>query len=166
MKKIALISDTHGILLNSVLDFLSDSDEIWHAGDIGNINVLEELEKLKPLRAVYGNIDNHEIRIRVPEIQFFEMEKHKVLMTHIGGYPGRYENKIYNEILLKKPNLFISGHSHILKIMQDKKHNFLHINPGAAGTNGFHLFITAVKFILDNGKIHDVFVFEQKRNHC
>ena len=140
--KIGLVSDTHGFVDPSWIEFLSDVDEIWHAGDIGNEDVLNYLESKKPVRAVYGNIDDHKIRIRTKEKLRFIVEGVDVLMIHIGGYPGRYAPEIKKIMAQNPPTLFISGHSHILKVINDKQNNLLHINPGAAGNKGWHKFVT------------------------
>ena len=163
MKKIGLLSDTHSHLNPKVLDFLKDCDEIWHAGDVGNEEILFELKKYASVRAVYGNIDDARIRMLIPEIALFEIEGLKVLMTHIGGYPGRYQPPIRKIIDQKKPGLFISGHSHILKVMPDKKRNLLHINPGAAGNNGFHHSITCVRFQIHQAQVNELEVLDIKR---
>ncbi len=161
--KIGLVSDTHGFIDKEILDFFSDVNEIWHAGDIGSEDVLNCLENLKPMRAVYGNVDNYIIRKRTKHIQRFIVCGIDVLMIHIGGYPGRYVQEIKEILKQNPPDLFISGHSHILKIINDKKHKLLHINPGAAGKFGWHRFITAVKFDIEDGKIKDIQVFEKLR---
>ncbi len=161
--KIGLVSDTHGFVDPSWIEFLSDVDEIWHAGDIGNEDVLNYLESKKPVRAVYGNIDDYKIRIRTKEKLRFIVEGVDVLMIHIGGYPGRYAPEIKKIIAQNPPNLFISGHSHILKVINDKQNNLLHINPGAAGNKGWHKFVTVVKFDLEGGKISNLQVFEKPR---
>ena len=163
MIKIGLISDTHAFLDQEVLNFLAPVDEIWHAGDIGNLHVLERLEQEKPVRAVFGNIDDHQVRLACPEIQRFELEGVRVFMTHIGGYPGRYNREIYNAMLRYQPKLFISGHSHILKVMNDKKRQILHINPGAAGKSGLHKKITAIRFEINSGRFENLEVFEAPR---
>jgi putative phosphoesterase len=163
MIKIGLISDTHAFLDEEVLNFLAPVDEIWHAGDIGNLHVLERLEQEKPVRAVFGNIDDHKVRLACPEIQRFELEGVRVFMTHIGGYPGRYNREIYNAMRSYQPKLFISGHSHILKVMPDRKLDLLHINPGAAGKSGFHQVRTATRFVLEEGNIRDLEIWETPR---
>jgi hypothetical protein len=160
VKKIGLLSDTHGYLDPRLFDLFSEVDEIWHAGDIGSENVLCDLESFKMCRAVYGNIDGWEIRAQVPEHQRFECEGLRVWMTHIGGYPGRYAPSIRQQLLQDPPDLFISGHSHILKVMNDKKLGLLHMNPGAAGKNGFHKVRTALRFTIENGQPHDLEVIE------
>lgn len=163
MKKIGLLSDTHSHLHHRVKNFLKDCDEIWHAGDIGDLSVTDELEKVAPVRAVYGNIDGQAVRNRFKEDTIFIIEGLKIYMTHIGGYPGRYNPRARRLIDIHLPDIFISGHSHILKVMPDKKRKLLHINPGAAGNSGFHKSITCTRFILDNGKIDDLEVFDLDR---
>lgn len=161
MTHIGLISDTHGYLDPKVFEYFDSCDEIWHAGDFGTVEVSDELEKFKPLKGVYGNIDGTELRKNHPLIQSFEIEGFKVLMTHIGGYPGKYSQQVKELLTLKKPDLFICGHSHILRIMRDKNYNnMLFINPGAAGKEGFHKIKTIVRFNLDNRKIDNVEVIE------
>lgn len=163
MKKIGILSDTHGFIHPGVSDFFKDCDEIWHAGDIGNIETADELSKLKPFRAVYGNIDDTKVRTEYPEYELFNCETVKVLLIHIGGYPGRYSQKARQLIQQHQPQLFISGHSHILKVMPDKKYKLLHINPGAAGKSGLHKKITMVRFTIDGDQIKDLDVFEADR---
>jgi putative phosphoesterase len=160
MKQIGLLSDTHGYLHPKVFEFFADCDEIWHAGDIGGGNVAEELSRFKPFRAVYGNIDGHNIRSIYPKDMRFTIEKLDVWITHIGGYPDKYDNAIKEELYAHPPKLFICGHSHILKVMPDKKLNLLFINPGAAGISGFHKVITLLKFCVTEEKIHDLKVME------
>jgi len=163
MTRIGLLSDTHGSIPASTFEFFKDCDQIWHAGDIGNVQVIDQLEGFKPLVAVYGNIDGTEVRIICPEFQSFIVEKVKVLMTHIGGYPGRYELKALTRIRKEKPGLFVAGHSHILKVMYDQKNKLLHINPGASGKSGLHQKITMVRFVIDGDQIKDLEVFEKER---
>jgi len=160
MKEIGLLSDTHSYLDEKVFEYFSEVDEIWHAGDIGSIEVLDTLEAFKPVRAVYGNIDDTEIRVRCPLNNRFDCEGVKVWITHIGGYPGRYNKRIRNEMPLDTPDLFITGHSHILKIMPDKKFDLLHINPGACGIVGFHKMKTMVRFAIEGKKIFNMEVIE------
>jgi uncharacterized protein len=164
MKHIGLLSDTHGFLDERVITFFEKCDEIWHAGDIGNIETADRIASTKPFRAVFGNIDNHEIRSVYPEFQDFTCEEVRVLMVHIGGYPDHYYREVRNKLQKNKYQLFISGHSHILKVMPDKKYNLLHINPGSSGNSGFHKFKTAVRFNLNKGKISDLEVLELPRN--
>ncbi len=163
MKQIGLLSDTHGALSDRVLRFFENVDEIWHAGDIGNVETADHLSAFKPLRAVYGNIDDHILRRMFPETLRFYCEETEVLMTHIGGYPGHYERHIYQELIKKTPQLFIAGHSHILKVIFDKKLDCLYLNPGAAGNNGFHTVCTALRFKIDGKEIKDMEVLEFER---
>ena len=163
MKKIGILSDTHGFIHPGVSDFFKDCDEIWHAGDIGNIETADILSKLKPFRAVYGNIDDTVIRAEYNEYELFNCEDVKVLIIHIGGYPGRYSSKARQLIDLHQPQLFISGHSHILKVMPDKQKNLLHINPGSVGNSGIHKMITMVRLTIEGSDIKDLDVFESRR---
>lgn len=160
MKRIGLLSDTHSWWDEKYEKYFAGCDEIWHAGDIGNMTVALRFEALKPFRAVYGNIDDSTVRTAYPEFLRFTEEGVDVLMTHIGGYPGRYDPRVKNMLLADPPKLFITGHSHILKVIFDKKLNCLHINPGAAGKYGFHKVRTLVRFTLDNGNIADLDVIE------
>jgi uncharacterized protein len=165
MKRIGLLSDTHGYLDQRIIEHLEVCDEIWHAGDIGSLEVLTRLETLKTLRAVYGNIDGQPIRISLQLMQRFVCEEVDVLIKHIGGYPGKYDSSILPIIQKNPPKLLIAGHSHILKVMYDKKNKFLFINPGAAGISGFHHIRTLVRFTLDKSNIGDLEVVELgKRN--
>lgn len=160
MTRIGIISDTHGYLPESVFKHFADCDEIWHAGDVGEKGVLEKLQAFKPVRGVYGNIDGADIRGVFPLMNIFMCEQVKVLMTHIGGYPGRYAPGIKDLILKETPQLFISGHSHILKVMYDKNVHSLHINPGAAGTQGWHQVQTLVKLDIDVAEMKNCQVIE------
>ena len=160
MKRIGLLSDTHGYIDDRILLHFGECDEIWHAGDIGSMEVLERLKNYKPLRAVYGNIDGSQIRSILPEIQLFLCEDLNVLIKHIGGYPGKYDLSVKQLIHENPPQLFISGHSHILKVMPDKKLSLLHINPGAAGETGMHKVRTLIRFIIDGSDILEVEVVE------
>ncbi|HDR68582.1 MAG TPA: metallophosphoesterase [Bacteroidaceae bacterium] len=160
MVRIGLLSDTHGFLDDQLFDFFSQTDEIWHAGDIGDLSVIERLQKFKPLIAVYGNIDGTPVRQLLPEHQRKSREGMDIWMTHIGGYPGRYSNHVKPEIFRNPPGLFISGHSHILKVIPDKKLSLLHINPGAAGRIGTHTVRTAVRFGIEGGNIKDIDIIE------
>jgi putative phosphoesterase len=164
LKRIGLLSDTHGYLHPRVSDFFKDCDEIWHAGDIGNMSTADKLGKIKPLRAVFGNIDGQDIRKTFRETEVFHCEKVKVVIIHIGGYPGKYTTTARALIEKEKPNLFISGHSHILKVMYDEKNSLLHINPGAAGKQGLHKRITMVRFVIDEENIRDLELFESNRS--
>ena len=148
MKRIGVLSDTHGVLPPQVFTFFKECDEIWHAGDIGP-GVFNELRVFKPLRAVWGNCDNFSLHYELEERAFFVVEGLRVLMTHIGGYPGHYPYELRRALELSKPDLFVCGHSHILKVMYDKDFGFLHINPGAAGRQGFHKVSTLVRFTID-----------------
>jgi putative phosphoesterase len=165
MKRIGLLSDTHTYLHPGIFEFFRDCDEVWHAGDIGNLETITRLAAFKPVKAVYGNIDGQAVRASCPEVQRFMCEDVNVLMIHIGGYPGRYEKKA--KILIEKehPDIFISGHSHILKVMPDKKYNLLHINPGAAGKFGLHQKITFLRFVIDGNDIRDLEISEYDRSH-
>jgi len=160
MKTIGLLSDTHGYLDDAVFTHFADCDEIWHAGDVGTIAQADTLAAFKPLRCVHGNIDGQDVRIVHPEHQFFEVEGVNVWMTHIGGYPGRYPAKIKETLLHFKPDLFICGHSHILKVMYDQKFKLLHLNPGAAGKHGWHKVRTLLKFTISDKKIANLVVIE------
>tara|TARA_B100001115_G_C15787130_1_gene387750 strand:- start:463 stop:957 length:495 start_codon:yes stop_codon:yes gene_type:complete len=160
MKKIGLLSDTHSYLHPKIFEHFKECDEIWHAGDVGNASVVDELAKFKPTRAVYGNIDGQEIRKMCPKNQRFICEEVDVWMTHIGGYPNRYSMDVKELIKKNPPKLFISGHSHILKVMYDKKLDLLHMNPGAAGKYGIHKVITMLRFSIDGKEIKDLEVIE------
>lgn len=160
MTRIGIISDTHGYLDEAVFHHFKDCDEIWHAGDFGNNDLAEQLRKFKPLRGVYGNIDGQDIRSLYPELSTWTCEEVKVMMLHIGGYPPKYNSRSKPVILSEKPQLFISGHSHILKIMFDDKLQCLHINPGAAGKHGWHKVRTLVKLTIDGKEMKDCQVIE------
>ena len=161
---IGLISDTHGVFSQQFKDFLAPVDQIWHAGDFGGgMELAEEIAKFKPMLGVAGNCDNYNLRYTHPMHRFFECEGMKVLMTHVGGYPGRYDVRAKELILKYRPDIFVCGHSHILKVVRDTKHNMLVINPGAAGIQGFHLVRTALRFRIDQGRIHDMEVYELDR---
>ncbi|RMB56322.1 metallophosphoesterase [Dokdonia sinensis] len=163
MKKILLLSDTHSYIDEHMLTHADWADEVWHAGDIGDLKVTDELKKLKPLRAVYGNIDDTEARQEFPLNNRFLCEGVDVWITHIGGYPGRYSPAIRDEIRANPPKLFICGHSHILKVVQDKKLGLLHMNPGAIGKHGFHKVRTMLRFTVDQGKIDNLEVIQVDR---
>ena len=163
MIRIGLISDTHSHLEEKVFDHFAECDEIWHAGDIGLIEVADRLADFKPFRAVYGNIDAADVRRSYPLDLHFHCEEVKVWLTHIGGYPGRYSKRVKDQLGEVKPDLFICGHSHILKVMPDPKHNLLHINPGAAGVHGFHQVKTIIRFTIDGKQIKDLEVIEMGR---
>lgn len=163
MKKIGLISDTHSYLEPKVFEHFADCDEIWHAGDIGTLELAQTLANFKPFKAVYGNIDGTDIRQVYPLDLRFDCEGMEVWMTHIGGYPGRYNQRVREELKTNPPDLFICGHSHILKVMPDPKHQLLHINPGAAGIHGFHQVKTIIRFAIDKGRIQGLEVIEMGR---
>ncbi len=163
MKKILLLSDTHGHVDDHMMKYVKESDEVWHAGDIGTTQVTDTISSQKPLRAVFGNIDNHELRLRFPEELLFECEDINIYMTHIGGRPGRYAKGISKKIKSIKPKIFICGHSHILKIQYDKVNQLLFINPGAIGKHGFHKVRTMVRFEIDKSDIKNMEVIEVKR---
>lgn len=160
MKKILLLSDTHSYIDDTILKYVSQADEVWHAGDIGDLAVTDTLKKIKPLRAVYGNIDDDKARMEFPLHNRFLCESVDVWITHIGGYPGRYNPSLRAALATNPPKLFICGHSHILKVMFDKKHNLLHMNPGAAGIHGFHQVRTMLRFVIDGDKIKDMEIVE------
>ncbi|MBZ4652481.1 MAG: hypothetical protein JG761_1281 [Proteiniphilum sp.] len=160
MKRIGLLSDTHGYWDDKYVTYFAPCDEIWHAGDIGSMELADRFEALKPFRAVYGNIDDYKTRAAYPQTLRFTLEKVDVLMTHIGGYPGRYDPSIRAQLYARPPKLFIAGHSHILKVMYDKKLECLHMNPGAAGKYGFHRVRTLLRFVLDEGDIRELEVIE------
>lgn len=163
MKKILLLSDTHSYIDDNILSYVKNVDEVWHAGDIGNLSVTDSIEKIKPLRAVYGNIDDKLIRAEFPLHNIFTIENVKVWITHIGGYPHRYNPKIKENLTANPPNLFISGHSHILKVQFDKKLNLLHMNPGAVGKYGFHKVRTMLRFEIDDENIKNLEIIELEK---
>ena len=163
MKKILLISDTHGYIDDRIIQYAKQSDETWHAGDIGELKVTDELKKVTTLRAVHGNIDNNKIRAEYPENLRFQIEEMKIWITHIGGYPNKYNQRIRQEINNNPPDIFICGHSHILKVISDKKLDVLHINPGAIGKHGFHHVRTMIRFEIMKSKIQNLEVIEFKR---
>ena len=160
MKKILLLSDTHSCIDEKIIKYVKLADEVWHAGDIGDLKVTDELKKLKPLHAVFGNIDNAEARMEFPLNNRFMCENVDVWITHIGGYPGKYNATIREEIRLNPPKLFICGHSHILKVQFDKTLNLLHMNPGACGISGFHQIRTMLRFEIDGDKIQNLEIVE------
>jgi putative phosphoesterase len=163
MKKILLLSDTHSYIDDAIIKYVKQADEVWHVGDIGSLEVTDSIKALKPLRAVYGNIDDEKARLEFPLDNRFMCENVDVWMTHIGGYPNRYNVRIHDLIKQNPPQLFISGHSHILKVMPDKKLNLLHMNPGAAGKHGFHNVRTMLRFTIDGKKIESLEVIEFKK---
>ncbi len=159
--KIGLISDTHGYLDEKVIDYFKDCDEIWHAGDIGTVDVFKALQAFKPLRAVYGNIDDKAIQELCPEHQRFEAGGLQVWITHIGGYPPKYNTKVRKTIIENTPDIFICGHSHILKVMSDpQRPRLLHLNPGAAGQQGFHKIRTLLRFEIQDEKVQQMQAIE------
>ena len=163
MTKIGLLSDTHGFIDDKLMKFFSKCDEIWHAGDIGNYEVVKKLKKNKVFRAVYGNIDGQDIRTEYPKHNRFKIDDITVWITHIGGYPKRYDKNVKPEIYRNPPKLFISGHSHILKVIFDRDIDCLHINPGAYGLSGFHKVRTAIRFDIENRDIKNLKILEIKR---
>lgn len=160
MTKILLLSDTHGHLDETILKYVSQADEVWHAGDIGSLAVTDKIKTLKPLKGVHGNIDNATIQLVFPEHNRFTCEAVDVWITHIGGYPNRYDRRVKDQIKENPPKLFICGHSHILKVMHDKKLDLLHMNPGACGKHGFHQVRTMLRFTIDGSKISNLEVIE------
>jgi putative phosphoesterase len=160
MKKILLLSDTHSHIDETILKYVKLADEVWHAGDIGDLSVTDTIKKLKPLRAVYGNIDDGKARLEFPLHNRFMCEGVDVWITHIGGYPGKYNQEIRTEIKQNPPKLFICGHSHILKVQFDKELNLLHMNPGAAGKHGFHQVRTMLQFEIEGDKIQNLSIVE------
>ena len=162
MTKIGLLSDTHSYLDEAVFTYFADCDEIWHAGDFGDSEVADRLEAFKLLRGVYGNIDGRDLRLRFPEDLRFKCEEVDVLMTHIGGYPGKYAARIKASLIQNPPQLFITGHSHILKVIFDPKIHCLHLNPGAAGKHGWHKVRTLMRFEINGNKIENLEVIELK----
>jgi putative phosphoesterase len=160
MKKILLLSDTHSHIDERILHFVSEADEVWHAGDIGDLAVTDAIAALKPLKAVYGNIDDHKARSSFPLDLKFDCEGMKIWITHIGGYPGKYNQRIREEIQKNPPQIFIAGHSHILKVQWDKSIQCMHLNPGACGVSGFHQMRTMLRFSIDKGTLKDLEVIE------
>ena len=160
MKKILLLSDTHGHLDDKIIKYVNQADEVWHAGDIGKEEIINYLTELKPLKAVFGNIDDKKIRLITKEFLYFKYEKNKILITHIAGYPGKYNKNVNRLISIYEPNILVCGHSHILKVMYDKKNKHLHLNPGAAGISGFHNIRTMLRFKLDSDKIKELEIIE------
>ena len=160
MRRIGLLSDTHGYWDDKYLHYFESCDEIWHAGDIGSLDLARRLAAFRPLRAVYGNIDGQDLRRLYPQTLRFTVEGAEVVMKHIGGYPGHYDASIRGSLFARPPQLFVSGHSHILKVQYDKTLQMLHINPGAAGISGFHKVRTLVRFTIDQGAFSDLEVIE------
>ncbi len=160
MAYIGLLSDTHCFFDDKLREFFKDTQEIWHAGDFGNSAVSDAISSFKPLRGVYGNCDDKEVRLIHPYIQNFRLEGMNFLMMHIGGYPGRYDYRALQLIEAHRPDVFICGHSHILKVINDRKNNLICINPGAAGVQGLHNVRTALRFRVESGSLHDMEVGE------
>ncbi len=160
MKKILLLSDTHSHIDDKILKYVQQADEVWHAGDIGSLEVTDALQKIKPLRAVYGNIDDHIIQKEFPLNNRFMCEGVDVFMTHIGGYPPKYNGRTKKMVSENPPKLFICGHSHILKVMWDKPLGVLHMNPGACGKHGFHQVRTMLRFVIDGEDVKDLEIIE------
>jgi len=160
VKKILLLSDTHSYIDEQILKFVQQADEVWHAGDIGDLHVTDTIKSLKPLRAVYGNIDDVNARLEFPLDHKFRVENVTVWMTHIGGYPNKYNQRVREGLQQNTPQVFICGHSHILKIQYDKKLNVLHLNPGAAGNHGFHKVRTMIRFTIDKEQLKEMEVIE------
>ncbi len=158
--KILLLSDTHSYIDDRILDYAKNADEIWHCGDFGSQEVIDELQKVAPLRGVFGNIDDYKIRQEFPEVLRFRCQEIEVLMIHIGGYPSKYTPLAKKEIAENPPKLFISGHSHILKVMFDQKYQLLHLNSGAAGKIGWHKMRTMLRFEINGDKIENLEVIE------
>ena len=160
MKQIGLLSDTHGFIDERIFPFFEKCDEVWHAGDIGNLETADKLSSFRTFRAVYGNIDDSLVRMQYPQFLRFNCEELDVVITHIGGYPGHYEPNVRPFLKTNAPKLFITGHSHILRVIYDKQFGFLHINPGAAGNSGFHQVKTAIRFVVDGNEIKNLEVWE------
>ena len=160
MRRILLISDTHSFLDEKLFKHIDEADEVWHAGDIGNVEITDKLKKLKPLKAVYGNIDGAELRKEFKKNLIFNCENVKVYITHICGQPTNYLKEVKDLIELEKPKIFICGHSHILKVMYQNKLDVLHLNPGACGNHGFHQIKTALRFVIDDTEIKDLAIIE------
>lgn len=160
MRKILLISDTHSFLDEKLIKHINEADEVWHAGDIGNIELTDKLKTLKPLQAVYGNIDGAELRKEFKKNLIFNCENVKVFITHICGQPTNYLKEVKDILELEKPKIFICGHSHILKVMYQNKYEVLHLNPGACGKHGFHQIKTALRFVIDKDEIKDLAIIE------
>ncbi len=164
MKKIGILSDTHAYLHPDAFEFFKECDEIWHAGDIMDDFILDELAAIAPtVRAVYGNCDDWDIRREIPENQVFQCEQHTVAIRHIVGYPGKYDPRALELIRQAKPTILVAGHSHILKVMFDKQHNLLFINPGAAGRYGFHTHLTMLRLKIDGERIFDLEIYDEPK---
>ncbi len=164
MIKVGILSDTHGYLNPALFSFFESCDEIWHAGDWGDIETYRKLKAFKPLKTVWGNIDGRELRIEMPEIQVFDVEDLTVCMLHIGGYPAKYSPQFRKVLQTRKVDIMVCGHSHILKVMRDEKNGLMHFNPGAAGVKGFHQVCTALRLKIDGKRMFDLEVWELPRN--
>jgi uncharacterized protein len=164
LKRIGILSDTHSYLEPRVLEFFGKVDQIWHAGDIGSIAVADALKAFKPLVAVHGNIDDYVVRLQYKDSEFFTVEQTSILLMHIGGYPGHYDSHCRQLIEQARPNVLVCGHSHILRIIYDKKFQMLTLNPGAAGKSGFHQVQTCVRFVIDGSAFREMEILELKRN--
>ncbi len=163
MTNVGILSDTHGFWDESLYDFFSSCHEIWHAGDIGSLDLADKISAFKPLRAVHGNIDDYKVRREYPQSLYFSVEEVSVYMTHIGGYPGKYEQSVRDFLKFTKVSVLVCGHSHILRVKYDKQNELLYVNPGAAGDSGFHHVKTALRLKIDKGNISDLEVWEKKR---
>ena len=164
MVRVGLLSDTHGHIDQAILEALTDCHEVWHAGDVGDIKVLHQLQSPgKSIKAVFGNIDGHIVRSETNEVMVWSVEKMKILMTHIGGYPGHYNARMRELINIHQPDITVCGHSHILKVIYDKQLHHLHLNPGACGKEGFHKTRTLLRFTIDGDKVKDMEVVEWER---
>lgn len=164
MIRVGIVSDTHGYIPPGVFSFFENCDEIWHAGDWGNIETYEKLRAFKPLRTVYGNIDGPELRQVMPEVLIFEVEKLKVCMLHIGGYPGKYAPQFRDILKEQHVDVMVCGHSHILKVMRDEQNQLMHFNPGAAGNKGHHQVCSALRLKIEGDRMYELEVWELKRN--
>lgn len=164
MIRIGILSDTHCFLHEKVFDFFASCDQVWHAGDIGNAATADKLESFKPLVAVYGNIDSHTLRARFPQHQLFNAGGKKILITHIGGTPGKYDSEARKIIIREKPDIFVCGHSHICRVQYDERNSLLYINPGAAGKFGFHQKITLLRFVIVGGSMKDMEILELEKH--
>jgi putative phosphoesterase len=160
MKRIGILSDTHGDLDERILEHFKDVDEIWHAGDVGSIEVIDKLRAFKPTKGVFGNIDDHQIRMEWPEFNRFFVENVEVLITHIAGKPGKYSKPLFDELERRSPKILVCGHSHILLVKMDPRYKMLWMNPGAAGFKGFHKVRTILRFSITDDRIHDLEVIE------
>lgn len=163
MTNVGILSDTHGFWDESLYDFFSSCHEIWHAGDIGSLDLADKISAFKPLRAVHGNIDDYKVRREYPQSLYFSVEEVSVYMTHIGGYLGKYEQSVRDFLKFTKVSVLVCGHSHILRVKYDKQNELLYVNPGAAGDSGFHHVKTALRLKIDKGNISDLEVWEKKR---